>query len=340
MKELGGAQMEDAIRYVSNSELQTFKDCRRRWYLGYFRGLLPNYATRTGPLTMGTRVHFGLEKLETADSNGDALVEYDRLVEDDRAKLSEWDDTVTFEKEVTLGRVMLEGYINWLEETGEDATIEPYGVEQALSAPLSLKDSAGREIYLLGKLDRRVTRKHDGAILFMDHKTAMSFARVFKTLSLNEQFLTYQLLERLHLIETGEERTPTQGAYINVLRKVGRGKTAKPPFYAREEVHHNTTELRNFWHRVREEVSDMMILEARLLADPTNANTIAYPHPTVDCSWKCPFFHGCGMFDDGSDAEGWLAGEFHVGDPLLRYRDHNRHPDVDAEYVGDVKEGN
>ena len=65
-------------RYVSNSELQAFKACRRRWYLTYVRGLKTKEVREHGPLPLGNRVHAALEAGETGSAE-QALAEYDRL---------------------------------------------------------------------------------------------------------------------------------------------------------------------------------------------------------------------------------------------------------------------
>jgi hypothetical protein len=315
------------VRFVTNSEIQTFKDCRRRWYLSYVRSLTPIRQRADGPLPLGNRVHGGLEGMYA--EGADPVAIYDRLTAAAEAKLDpDLDDVKKFQKEAKLGHVMLKGYLDWLSETASDHGLEVVGVEQSLSAPLQRQDSQGREVHLLGKLDLRVRRRLDGAVLFLDHKTAISFARVFETLAIQEQFKQYMLLERLHLRATGEDRPPATGALVNVLRKVGRTAAAKPPFYAREEVTHNDHELRDFWYRVHAEVADMVACEARLDAGEDH-RYVCYPRPSTDCTWRCPFFKVCGMFDDGlSDVEAALADMYEVHDPLLRYRDENRHPDM------------
>ena len=52
--------MSEIIR-LSNSELQTFKDCRRRWWLNYYRRLQPKQKDMTGALALGTRIHAALD---------------------------------------------------------------------------------------------------------------------------------------------------------------------------------------------------------------------------------------------------------------------------------------
>ena len=57
---------------ITNSEVSTFKGCRRRWYLGYYRRLKPKTKDYTGPLALGSRVH---RALELYYSTGEALLD-------------------------------------------------------------------------------------------------------------------------------------------------------------------------------------------------------------------------------------------------------------------------
>ena len=42
---------------LSNSEIQVFKDCRRKWWLNYYRRLMPRKKDYTGALALGSRIH-------------------------------------------------------------------------------------------------------------------------------------------------------------------------------------------------------------------------------------------------------------------------------------------
>jgi RecB family exonuclease len=311
-------------RFVSNSELQAFKGCRRRWYLTYVRGLKAKRTREHGPLPLGNRVHSALEVGEAGGAEA-ALKLYDQLAEASRGRLDpEIDDEKKFETENTMGRLMVEGYYEWLAEEGLDQGVEVVGVEEALSTSLDLWTHDGLEVFLIGKMDKRVRDPLSRQIRFLDYKTTKGFNDVSSTLQLNEQLKTYGVLERRNLVDGGE---PATGAIFELLRKVGRSKTAKPPFYKREAIAYSDVELRNFWHRLRSEVADLLVVE-QTIATGGDHTHVAYPRPSRDCTWICPFFSGCHMFDDGSDVEAWLDDQFEVGDPLLRYRDENRHPDI------------
>jgi RecB family exonuclease len=177
-----------AVVPISNSELGTFKDCRRKWWFGTYRGLQPKARKATGPLALGTRVHAALEAYYT--DLQDPIEVYNGLVEDERFQLYALEqDTTDFDKESELGRVMIEGYLQWLEETGADAQLEVIGAEKKLSSTIM----DGR-VELIGKVDARVRRKTDGVVLSMDHKTVASFDSITKIAHLSEQPKMYHLL--------------------------------------------------------------------------------------------------------------------------------------------------
>lgn len=294
---------------ISNSEIQTFKECKRKWWLTYYRGLQMKLERPSGPLALGTRVHAALEAYYA--DNQDPVEVYRQLAEADRYNLLvEQRPTDDFDKEAELGRVMIEGYVEWLEETGADENLEVVGAEKRLSATL-----LDGKVELQGKLDLRVKRKTDGIRLLFDHKTVgTSFAEFNKTAHMAEQVLVYMILEALQ----PDELERCDGAVYNLLRKTKRSATAKPPFYERTEVRHNKTTLDAFWKRLHGMLGDIVHLRAQLDAGADHF-TVAYPTPTKDCSWKCPFYAVCPMFDDGSAAEQMLSDYYKQVDPYQRY---------------------
>lgn len=301
------------MRRLTQSELRTFKRCRRKWWLQYQRRLRLQREKTTGAAPLGTRVHDALEALYASGHDTEAMWAHLNGAYD-RAVAESPEDEAELRKEHDLARAMLEGYVEWLAETGADEDLELIAAEEAVEVPFS--DVLDERVVLLGKLDQRVRRISTGERMFMDHKTVDDFSRV-SLLALDEQMMHYHLLEHLKLIDEGkdpdEERTG--GGIFNMLRKVKRTSRAKPPFYMRSEVRHNKTNLRAYWARVYATVADMITVE-RVGFDA------AYPNPTRDCSWDCPFLPICPMFDDGSDVEGVIEMFYDEGNPLERYDRH------------------
>lgn len=294
---------------LSNSEIQTFKDCRRRWWLTYYRRLQPRYKETTGALALGSRIH---EALDQYYSKGVPLLRaHAQLVDTDRLLVSDqMFGMETLEKEAELGRIMLEGYLEWVEENGIDAELEMVSTEEKITASLF-----NGEVELTGKLDMRVRRKADGVRLFRDFKTVGGSLSDFANLApMNEQILTYMLLESTKVDET--ERV--EGGIFTMLKKVRRTAAAKPPFYDQIEVRHNVFALRSFWNRIHGTIADLMRVRKSL--DEGEAHTfVAYPRPTRDCKWKCQFYAICPLFDDGSAAEEAISNMFVEGDPYDYY---------------------
>lgn len=299
---------------LSNSEIQTFKDCRRRWWLSYYRRMQPKQKDYVGALALGSRVHAALDDYY---ANGVPLLEsYAGLASRDKLILeSEMRDTSSFDSEAELGRIMLEGYLEWVEENGVDAELDIVSTEETIIAPLF-----GGEVELQGKLDMRVRRKIDGVRMFRDFKTVGGSLTDFANqASMNEQVLTYILLE---MLKDGEENR-SEGGIFTMLKKVKRSSRAVPPFYDQIEIRHNIFTVRSFWNRIHGTITDLM--RVRKALDEGEAHTtVAYPHPTRDCKWKCPFFSICTLFDDGSSAEQALTEMFEEADPYAYYGSENK----------------
>ncbi len=66
-------------------------------------------------------------------------------------------------------------------------------------------------------------------------------------------------------------------------------------------------------------VTDEMLSTRNKLLRGQDHRKVAYPNPTRDCSWKCPFYNVCPMMDDGSDYVRMLQNEYEQVNPLARY---------------------
>lgn len=319
--------MGNTVRRISHSEMKTFLRCRRKWWLSEYRRLAPKGNDPTGPLKSGSRVHTGLEAFYLGEDPLDAL----KAAQDADWKsyvgflvatgdVPDQGTTEGFNKDCELERIMLEGYVQWTAETGVDAGLEVISTEEIVSVGGGsvynvLEYQYGQPFTIVGKLDMRLRRDADGARLFLDHKTAKSLTDALPGLAQDSQMLHYHWLE-----SQATDGAWCDGALYNVLKKVKRSGTAKPPFYARYEVHHNAEEIANYERRMGEIIAQMFQLE-NLVSQvlPSDAAQIAYPNRTRDCTWDCPFVNVCPMFDDGSRVEAALSDGFAERDPLARY---------------------
>lgn len=323
---LGEAKHLPLVRRFSNSEIQTFKRCRRKWYLGWYRRLRLRNQDPVGALAIGNRVHRALEAWYVPE--GDNPTDPRTALE--AAIASDWEAckqayaeigqepppelVKEFNENTALERAMVEGYMEWLIETGVDSGLRVVAPETYLEAPLEVPGS-NVDVLLIGKLDVRMIREYDGVRLFMDHKTTLSLTEPLKTIRLDEQMLHYHMLEWLSDVEGGR----CDGALYNMLRKVKRSARAKPPFYDRVEVRHNKHELESFRRRLIGVIKTMLDVIARLEADE-DPHVVVYPSPARDCSWSCDFLPVCTMFDDGSRVDAMLEQYYVQEDPLSHYK--------------------
>ena len=300
--------MTQPIR-ISNSEIQTFKDCRRRWWLSYYRRLQPRTQQMTGALALGSRVH---EALDMYYGKGIPLLDaHAELVVKDKLILEQtFRDTYDLDSEAELGRIMLEGYLEWVDENGIDAELEMISTEEIIEMPL-----LNGEVILQGKIDMRVRRKADGVRMFRDFKTVGGSLAEFSNMAhMNEQVMTYMLLESTKV----DEKERSDGGIFTLLKKVRRTAAAKPPFYDQVEIRHNIFTMRSFWNRIHGTIADLMRVRTGLDAGEDHA-FLAYPKASRDCKWKCQFFAICPMFDDGSAAEQALSEMYEETDPYAYY---------------------
>lgn len=303
--------------YVTNSEVSSFRRCPRQWYLGYVLGLEPARERLVPPRFRGTLVHSALQvyyenigdPLDYIISEGVRAEQsyFDRTEEPDKEELEE------IRKTVDLAHAMVEGYLEWVAVEGVDAGLELIATEQEVAVPFV---PAGRlcdeDIQLLGKLDAKFKREFDGFTFFMDHKTVGDLVQLPRWGIMHTQFLHYHLIERLASLST---RT-TDGGMFNMLRTVKRSARSNPPYYARSEVRHNDTQLRNYYQRLYLTIEKMANLRNAQALPPE----IAYDAvPDQTCAWGCSFFMLCPMMDDGSDWRGLMLEAYREADPLERY---------------------
>jgi hypothetical protein len=271
------------VRYVTNSELQTYKRCRRQWWLRYYRKMGLKAKSPVGALQLGTRVHTCLEALYNGD---DPLEVHDALVEEAVVEVPSKEKELRAEAD--LSRAMLEGFVQWLEETGEDSDLEVVSTERVLEHEMNI---SGTPVTLRGKVDMLVRRGRDDNLMIMDHKTTgRGFEPLERSLRTSEQLLTYLYLQHQ---QEGEDKA--RGASYNMLRKTKRTARAVPPFFRRVDILHTDAEIAAFGIRLRGELEDLLHTEF-LLDDGHSHLEAAYPTPDDWCAW-CDYRQVCPLFD-------------------------------------------
>ena len=308
-------RLKDGGIRVSQSDLAAFKADRREWYLSSYLGLRAKDEPVYGPLRLGTRVHAALERHY---GYGHDLVDaYSEIANEEQTKLLDSGivfDITQWQKEADLGRIMLSGYVEWLEETGADRYLEVINAEEKLSY---MMDIGGTPVELRGKIDLRAKDTFTGMNLVIDWKTTINMSWLAASAPASEQLLTYMTLERLTNLD--KKDFYLQGARYVMLRKVRRTGTAKPPFYDIVEVHHNQERLRNFYTQLLGTLHDYVRV-VKALDRGMDHRFVAYPNAASSKRWS-PYTHLTQMIDDGSNAEAMIDDLFVQGDPHDRYGD-------------------
>lgn len=312
---------------VSNSEIQTWKDCRRRWYLSYYRELGPATESVTGARQLGTKIHLALCVMYEEGRNPvEVIIELYQEDERDLVMSGQLHMIDDLRKELDLAKAMLEGYVDWAAEIGLDSEYEMISPEEVIEVSSGLPN-----VWLRGKLDQRMQRRTDKARLFRDFKTSGSFEQSRPLLYMDEQMRFYHLLEQLHAaymarVNTDIEQVDgrpqiwrTDGALYLMLRKVKRTARAQPPFYEQIEIRHNKAIIVSTWKRVHKVLEEIWAAHEALDAGADHAY-VCPPRPSRDCLWKCDYVKICPLFDDGSNVEGAIAERYVHRDPHERYR--------------------
>lgn len=263
---------------VRPSELKLFRRCRRQWEIEYVHGLHQE-DSEEGVAHLGTLVHKMLEGYYKTP---------DKYAKEQTFEGVDWSSP-----DATLASIMVEGYLDWIEETGADDGLKVEAVEKELE--VTWPDwLAGRDeeysVTLQGHIDLLAT-DHLGRLLLIDHKTVQSLEQYSRQLQVDSQMLTYALMLKLR-------GTDIDGAIHNALRRVKRSATANPPFYQRNVVNYNVQQLRNHYEQIGAQLQEMIRVREGI---EQGDRALSYPNPTRDCTWACKHLSLCPAFDDGSN---------------------------------------
>jgi hypothetical protein len=266
-----------------------------------------------GALPLGSRLHAALESYYTGIKDGvpvDLLAAHSTLVEADRLDLlARGHSSDDLDKEADLGRVILEGYLQWVEEEGVDANLHITGVEDRLTVPVLDGRAA-----LTGKIDLRAKDKRSGEDIAIDFKSSIRFTDLTTTAHLSPQLRTYLILDRLDGGADG-----LQSGTYRMLKKSKRTARATPPFYEEYTVRFSQRNLSTFKTGLDGKIG--AIMDARDSLDVgANPDAVCYAVPTRNCTFACDFFSVCGVIDDDrAAAEDMLSESFIQEDPYAYY---------------------
>ncbi len=296
--------MPDLI--VSNSEIQTYKQCKRKWFLQYVRKLRAPERP-TGALALGTAVHEALGNYyEPGGNNNTAIVLLDSIYQD---KLDSFPfKTDEIQKEYRLASTMAQGYFQWVEEEGIDQNLIILESEAEIESEIRLP--SGLLAVVLGKRDLIGQDEHERKF-FLDFKTCQTLGD--SLLDINEQLLTYALLHKLN-----NPSDMPQYAIWRMLRKTLRTERAKPPFFATEQIELSDKVLRNFYTRLTGTLEEMARTKAELAAGADH-RFACYPTASSRCSWGCEFRVACPMWDRDDYVEEYMQANFEECNPYSRY---------------------
>jgi hypothetical protein len=265
--------------------------------------------TEPGALGIGALTHEGLEVITNGGTVPQAKVRiaevWHEALQDERVNVDSWAEAAADAQNY------VEGYMEWLEETGADQRYETYAAEEELTMPLCVIDGVRWE--LIGKLDRRMWDKVQERHVFMDYKTCGAFEDIIEAAYRNEQFPTYEALLRYN---HPEDRC---GAGVwRMLRKVKRARDGDGKFFMDHPHSYNDHTVNAVLRRYTAMATEMSLIEVMVAMGD---DTLAYPRPNWECKWRCPYRHECPMFDDGSRIDDAINDMYVEFDPYERYRE-------------------
>lgn len=313
---------------ASFSDLQIYAQCHRHWWLRTYRRLRPKLEPRTGALAFGARMHLALEQYYKGEQVN-PVTAYDHLMAEEyalRASGTSGASEETLDEENRLGRVMLDGYLDWEAEQGLEAKYEVVAVEKPLSDTLEvalpeyLPGGGGIvQVLVRGKIDRLLRRRADDTVFINDFKTAARFdSTTLSDLSRSPQPRLYLALEKNDREREGDS-TRVAGVIYTLLRKVLRTARSTPPYYLNHEVPIGPGDLAAYERRLRGSVGEL-VSTSRALDAGADPHEVAYFHVGWWCS-SCVFRAPCSLYQDSGEeaAEQMLANDFVEHDPWERY---------------------
>lgn len=291
----------DGVHRYSNSEVSTWRDCRRRWMLQYYVGLRKRERDVRYPTEVGNLVHGALEVFYLAGGihSSEAASLADLYLADKRAEdlaecAEEHADTII--KAHRTASACVASYLHWLDESGVDLDLRILGSEDKLEAAGPIDNTV-----VNGRIDLLAEDKRTGDIVVIDFKLVSSISEKIRMLHLDTQSKTYALLAREKFGK------PVRVAFrlVKINQRTAKVKGVQEEQY---QIVLNDGQIETYREQLGGIFADIIATTERLDSGEHHQR-VAYPSPSDSCSWKCPFFAVCPLLDDpASDAE-WLLND-------------------------------
>lgn len=286
-------RVNSEIYSVSHSEMNTYKECKRKWFLQYYMKLRRKHTPKAIARDTGILVHAALYQFYKAGGlNGpaseDLMFSFLETARDHDMLVVSEEERKAVEETHKVSQILCEGYLEWLQETGADIgyVFDHNELELRAAGPVE-----GTEI--MGIIDLGGTEERSGDLFVMDTKVTASIEDMLKTLHIQEQGPMYAVLAKI------TDPDPNRGFRVvwNMIKRNKQTARAKPPFYQRYELAINADQLRQFYLQLQGQIEEILRTEDLLNKGESHIK-VAYPTPTKDCAWKCPYFAVCGAMND------------------------------------------
>ena len=289
--------------FVSYSQLNTWRRCKRRWYLSYVEQL-----EKDGPpanaLWLGVGVHEALDqyyannprdvKVLRESFNEWAFAQKEDIEKRIAGRVEAEQVKMDIQKNYELGLALMDNYAEFA--PANDA-FDVLATEQEFEVPVGLSirmydDETGQiglvPVYYRGRIDGIVRLHENDKLYLLEHKTAKQFNE--QKLVLDQQSTSY-----IWAAET-LFKYKISGVYYNILRKQAKSPRVRLPLVYRITVDRSRASVRDFPSQVAMMVKDMEL---------TAEHGLYYHTPADDCNY-CQFFTICAMIQDEADPQEFI----------------------------------
>lgn len=305
--------LNPALIKITQSDLAAFKRDRRVWFLKTYLGLRPKRVQAVGPLVLGSIVHAALEARYKFGE--DMMPWYQAEVQrqgTEFAALDPYFQWSAWHKQAEQGRIMLEGYVEWIDEGNLDVRYRQWAIEHLLQVHTEYD---GTPVVLTGKADMIVRDTLTDELMVWDWKTAAQIERTIRQLHTTEQIPFY-----LTLLQANQPTEQVGGGAFNILLKSKRTERAKPPFFHREFVNYDRRALAARQASIDGTIIDYVRTVTALNAGVTEPLRVAYANPSVQSwdTWLNPLLE---VMDTGGNVAGIIRAQYVQDDPYTRYNE-------------------